>query len=229
MNLTKNKGLSLVAVFIVLAVYNMIAFVFPFSRSGMFWTGYGFTMAAILLTTCVGFYALGHEGLKSKFYGWPLVSLAWRYLIIQLIVGFIEMIVSFIPFQYGIVVNVILLGACLVGLIAIDIGKEEIERIDEKVKEKVFYIKSLQADVEGMVDRTTDEAAKKAVKDLAEAIRFSDPMSSPQLAAIENRIEAKAAGLDNAVNDSDFATMKSICDEIQQLIAERSRKCKKLK
>jgi len=229
MNISKNKGLSLVTVFIILAAYNVIAFVLPFDRGGMFWTGYGFSMAAILLTAGVGFYALGREGLRSKVYGWPLLSLVWRYLIAQLIIGLLEMILAFIPFQYGIVLNVILLGACLIGLIAADIGKEEIERIDEKVKEKVFYIKLLQADVEGMVSKTADEATKKVLKDLAEAIRYSDPMSSLQLATIENKIEAKVAGLADVVGDSDSVTIKSLCDELQQLIAERNRKCKILK
>lgn len=59
MNISKNKGLSLVIVFILLAVYNLIAFVLPFNRGGMFWTGYVFSMAAILLTASVGFYAFG--------------------------------------------------------------------------------------------------------------------------------------------------------------------------
>lgn len=229
MNISKNRKQSLIVVLIVLVVYNMIAFVLPFYRGGMFWTGYGFSMAAILLTAGVGFYALGREGLRSKVYGWPLLTLVWYYLIVQLIISLLQMSLSFIPFQYGIALNVILLGACLVGLIVTDIGKEEIERIDDKIKEKVFYIKSLQADLEGMLGRITDEAAKKSVKDLAEAVRYSDPMSNPQLASIENKIQVKTAGLADAVNSSDPAVIQALCDEVHQLIAERNRKCEMLK
>ncbi|NLU31183.1 MAG: hypothetical protein GXX04_00975, partial [Clostridiaceae bacterium] len=166
---------------------------------------------------------------KSKFYGWPLVSVAWIYFIVQLIVGFIEMILSFVPIQYGILINAILLAACLLGLISGNAAEEEIQRIDEKVKEKVFYIKSLQADVEGMVDMVADESAKKALKDLAEALRYSDPMSSPQLAAVENKIEARVAALGEAGSACNFTEIKPMCDEIQLLIAERNRKCKLLK
>ena len=224
MNL-KNKGRSLVAVFIILAVYNVITFAFPFNRNEMFWIGYGFSMVAIFLTAGVGFYSLGREGLKSKFYGWPLLSLVWSYLFLQLIVGLLEMVLSFIPFPIGIVINVILLGACLIGLIATDVGKEEIERIDKKIEKKVFFIKSLQADVEGMAAKSGDEATKKLLKDLAEAIRYSDPMSIPQLVSIESKIEERVASLANTVNASDSAIIKSVCDEVQQLIAERNSKC----
>nr|WP_314464812.1 hypothetical protein [uncultured Clostridium sp.] len=229
MNISKNKGLSLIMVFIILAVYNIIAFLLPISRGGMFWTGYCFSMAAILLTAGVGFYTLGRERLKSKVYGVPLLTLSWSYLIAQLIIGLLEMVLPSIPFRYGIILNAVLFGACLIGLIAADIATDEIERIDEKVKEKVSYIKSLQADIESLVGKTADEDAKKSLKHLAEAIRYSDPMSSPQLSAIENEIEMKVTGLSDAAASCDSSAMVSVCGELQQLIAERNRKCKTMK
>jgi len=231
MKLTKNKGLFFASVFIILAVYNVIVFVIPFHKGGGFWTGYGFSMLAILLTAAVGLYAFDREGLKSKVYGVPLISVVWRYFIIQLIIGVIEIVLDFIPvpFQYGLVLNTILLGACLIGLISVEAAKDEIERIDEKIKEKVFYIKSLQADVEGLVSKASDDALKKLLKALVETIRYSDPMSSPQLAAIENKIETKASNLAEAVDNTDGEAVKALCDELQQLFAERNRKCKILK
>ena len=229
MSISKNKGLSLVMVFIILAVYNIIAFLLPISRGGMFWTGYCFSMAALLLSAGVGFYSLGREGLKSKVYGVPLLSLSWSYLIAQLIIGFLEMVLSTIPFQYGIILNAVLFGACLVGLMGADIATGEIERIDEKVKEKVSHIKSLQADIDRLVDKTADEDAKKTLKDLAEAIRYSDPMSSQQLSSIENEMKVKVTGLSDAAASCDLPAIQTICRELQQLIAERNRKCKTMK
>ena len=231
MILTRNKKFFLAAIFIIMAVYNVVVFIIPFDKGNGFWTGYGFSMLAMLIAAGVGFYVFDLEGLKSKFYGIPLVSVVWRYLLIQLVVGLLEIGMDFIPipFQYGIAVNVILLGACLIGLIAVNITREEIENIDEKIKGKVFYIKSLQADVEGLVDKAKDESVKKVLKDLTETIRYSDPMSSPQLAVIENRIEAKAAVLAETVENADVGAIKALCNEMQQLFAERSRKCKVLK
>jgi len=233
MNAVKGKSMSFVTIFIVLAMYNVIAFVIPFPKGGNFWVGYGFSMLAALLTAAVGFYAFDRESLQSKVYGVPLAYVAWRYLITQLIVGFLEMALQFIPyeisFRYGIAVNTIILGCFLIGFITVDVGKKVVERIDEKIKEKVFYIKSLQADVEGLVDRASDETVKKLLKDLAETIRYSDPMSSPQLATVENKIEAKTAGLAEVVGKGDWDAVKALCEELQLLFAERNRKCKILK
>ena len=229
MNISKNKGLLLVITFIIFVVYNIIAFLLPNSQGGMFWTGYGFSMAAILLTAGVGFYTLGRKGLKSKVYGVSLLSLVWSYLIAQLIVGLLEMAFPSVPFQYGIILNAILLGACLIGLIAADIAIDEVQRIDENVKMKISYMKSLQTDIESLSGKTKDEAAKKALKDLGEAIRYSDPMSSSQLSAIENEIKVKLAGLTDAAASFDSPAIVSICGEMQQLVAERNRTCKIIK
>jgi hypothetical protein len=229
MNLTKNRKMYFAAVFITVAVFNAVVFVMPFVRGGGFWTGYGFSMLAMLLAAGVGLYAFNRDGLQSKFYGTPLILVVWRYFIIQIIAGLLEMYFTQIPFQYGIAVNAILLGACLIGLLTVEAGKDEIVRIDEKIKQKVFYIKSLQVDVEGLTGKATDEAAKKALKDLAETIRYSDPMSSPQLAAIENKIETKATALADAIEKANGDASKALCNELQQLFAERNRKCKILK
>ena len=229
MQLAKNKGMFLAVVFIVFAVYNVLVFVIPFDRSGGFWTAYGFSMFALLLTAAVCFYAFRHEELRSKVYGTPLILVAWYYLLIQLVVGLFEMYLSYIPLQYSIALNTVLLGACLIGLITADAGKEEVERIDEKVKEKVFYIKSLQVGVAGLIDKASDESVKKVLKELAETIRYSDPMSNPQLAAIENKIEARVVVLAETVKKADVEAIKASCNELQQLFAERNRECKALK
>jgi Holliday junction resolvasome RuvABC endonuclease subunit len=231
MNMTKNKGMFFAAVFIIAAVYNVIVFVIPFNKGGGFWAGYGFSMLAVLLTAAICLYAFDREGLKSKVFGVPLIMVAWRYLLIQLILGLVEMALDLIPipFQIGIALNTILLGICLLGLIVVEASKEEIERIDAQVKEKIFFIKSLQVDVEGMVEKSSDDSVKKTLKALAETVRYSDPMSSPQLAAIENKIEAKATVLAETVEKADGDAIKALCDELQQLFAERNRKCKILK
>lgn len=228
MTFTKSKNMFFAAVFIIMAVFNVVAFMIPFNRGSGFWTGYGFSMLALLLSAGIYLYAFDNKDLKSKFYGMPLILVVWYYLVIQLIAGLLEMTLDFIPipFQFGIVVNTVLLGACLLGLIAIDATKDEIEHIDKKIKEKIIFIKSLQVDVESLINKASDESVKKALKNLAETIRYSDPMSNPQLSAIENKINIKVSELAEAANSE---TSKALCDELQQLFADRNRKCKLLK
>jgi len=212
-------------------VYNVSIFAIPFNRESEFWLGYGFFMSALVLATAVGNYVINLKGLRSKVYGIPLISVIWRYLVAQFIVSLALMIFYFAPyaFRIGLALSTALLGACLIGLISVNAVREKIERIDEKIKEKVLFIKSLQADVENLVAKVLDESVKKSLKNLAETIKFSDPMSNAKLAELESEISAKIALLSQNIEKADKDEANKLCEELQQLFAERNRKCKILK
>ena len=100
---------------------------------------------------------------------------------------------------------------------------EEIERIEVKVQKKVFYIKALQVDVELLADAEKDEAVKTELLALAKKIRFSDPISSEKLAALEEQITEKVGELKSATDKL------PLINTIVMLLAERNKKCKLLK
>ena len=228
MKTSKNKQLSGVGALVVMAAFNAAVFLLPFKHHGGFWVGFTFINLALAVTACVGFYSLRREGLKSKFYGASLVYVAWDYLAIQFVVGIIEMIIGDRLWKYALVLNIIILAAALIGLIQAELAKSEVEKIDQKIGEKVFFIKSLQGDFENLTALAQEAALKKSLAELAETVRFSDPISSPQLAAVENKIETAAAQLAGTVNTDDHAA-QSLVNQLNQLFAERNRECKLLK
>lgn len=85
---------------------------------------------------------------------------------------------------------------------------------------KVFYVRELQADIELLANGEKDSEIKAALMQLAEKIRFSDPMSNEQLVDLENRISVKAAELKTA------ASRAEIIAELNSLLDERNKKCK---
>jgi hypothetical protein len=206
-----------------------VIFVLPFDRGAGFWTGYAFSILAILLTTVVYIRFFGQE-LRSKVYGWPLLTVVWRYLVAQMIVGLAQMALSpVVPFKYGLAVNVVLLGACLLGLVVMEAAKEYVEHLDEKIEAKTYFIKTLREYTENLTSRAKDEGLKKTIKTLAEAVRYSDPMSNSQLSTIEDKIEAKVKELAEKVKKADVEAAQALCEEMQLLFADRNRKCKMLK
>lgn len=76
----------------------------------------------------------------------------------------------------------IIAGVSAVCMISSNAGCNEIERVEANVQKKVFYIRELQAAIELLADNESDAAVKTALAQLAERIRYSDPMSSEQLA-----------------------------------------------
>ena len=220
----KNTGMAYAFLGIAFVLFNVIAFAIPTTKATTFWIAYVFTTVAFASQIAIWKFAFkGADTLKSKFLGIPLISVGITYLIIQIVAFAIFMAFPIAPTWIAIVVCALILGISAICLIGTDTGKEEINRVEEKVEKKVFYIKSLQVDVEMLAIAETDTVTKAALTKLAEKIQFSDPMSSDALTDIETEISAKVKELKTAENKSEIITT------IDSLITERNKKAKILK
>lgn len=215
---------------ISMAVFNVAVFLFVKDYNGKFVCGYVFTMAAFLLQILFAFLAFGKaDTLKKVFYGIPIARLGLVYLILQVIWGFIVIFIPGISAKAGAVTSAVLLGFYLIAVIIAYSGREIVTATDEKVKAKTFYIKSIQTDVELLAGKTEDALLKKQLKDLADTVKYSDPMSSEALFALESKIVAKVAELSFAVESKETESAGSLIGELQMLFSERNKKCKLLK
>ena len=220
----KNKGMAYAVLGIVFVLFNVIAFAVPTAETATFWIAYAFTTIAFASQIAIWKLAFkGADALKSKFLGIPLISVGITYLIIQIIAFAIFMVLPLTANWISIVVCALILGISAICLIGTETGREEINRVEEKVEKKVFYIKALQVDVEMLASTETDADTKAALTKLAEKIRFSDPMSKEVLADVEAEITAKVKELKTAENKAEIITV------LDSLITERNKKAKLLK
>ena len=86
-------------------------------------------------------------------------------------------------------------------------------------RKKVFYIKSLQVDVEVLSTRAISESAKKELEMLAETMKYYSQTSTSGLVSLERNITIKVAELE--ANISDSVTTISLCKEIHELLSQR--------
>lgn len=222
MKKNSSKGYILLGILFVLV--SVIAFTVPAAKTAAFWISYVFTVIAFAAQIAIWKAALGRaESLKSKFLGFPVVHIGMAYLVVQIIAFAVFLFAPALPIWSAVVVCSVIAGVSTVCMIASDVGHSEIERVTAKVQEKTFYIKQLQADVELLSGAETDAATKSALTQLAEKIRYSDPMSNEQIADIEDRITAKIAELKSATDKA------KIIAELNLLLDERNRKTKILK
>ena len=145
------------------------------------------------------------------------------YLVVQIAVLFIFVFAEKLPTWSALVICTAIAAIAAIFMIAADAGRTEIERVEQKIKGKVFYIKNLQVDMEILAGAEKDVKTKKALEQLAEKIRFSDPMSNEQLAVLEDKI---SLAVENLKSSDD--KMK-IIEDLNLLLDERNRKCKILK
>lgn len=220
----KNKGMAYAVLAIAFVLLNVIAFAVPTAKTSTFWIAYVFT--AIAFASQIAIWKLvfkGADTLKSKFLGIPLISVGITYLIIQIIAFTIFMAFPIAPNWIAIVVCALIVGVSAICLIGTETGREEINRVEEKVEKKVFYIKSLQVDVEMLASDETDVDTKAALAKLADKIRFSDPMSNEILVELETEIIAKVKELKTAENKAEIIKV------LDSLLLERNKKAKLFK
>lgn len=226
----KNSGfISFLAVeLIVLIVFNLLAFVIPFNRTPTFWFAYVFTMAAILISFGTSFYAFSGSK-RSKFYGISLIYISWIYLVVQVGVGILFMSLSTVPYQVPLLLCSIIMAAYLVGMIASDSAKEYIEEIDRTIKQKTFFIRSIQLDLQELFENASDPALQAQMKNLIDEVKCSDPVSIDQLSDMESRIEERVNTLSLLMEAGNNAEALHEAKEIRKQIERRNEKMKLLK
>lgn len=220
----KNSTKGYVILGILFALVSIIAFAVPIAKTATFWIAYAFTAVSFAAQIGIWKTALGkEETLKSKFLGFPVVHIGIVYLVIQGIAFAVFLVAPTLPTWSAIVACAIIAGISTVCMISTEAGRSEIERVEATIQNNVFYIKELQVDVEILANSENDATVKIALTQLAEKIRFSDPISNEHLANLENRIAAKIAELKTAANKAEIIT------ELHSLLDERNKKCKILK
>lgn len=220
----KNSSKGYVILGILFVLVSVIAFAVPLAKTAAFWISYAFTVIAFAAQIIIWKAALGrNKSLKSKFLGLPVLHIGIVYLVVQVIALIVFLSIPTLPVWSAIVAGAVIAGSSAICMIAADVGRSEIEQVSAKAREGTFYIKQLQTDIESLADTETNAETKTALKQLAEKIRFSDPVRDTQIADIENRITAKISEMKSATDKS------RIINELNSLLDERNKKIKILK
>ena len=225
--MSKNKLRFYIVLAILFVVLSVIAFVLPFQKTATFWLSYAF--AAIAIAVQIYAYPKAFDGptVKSKFYGFPLARVSTIYLIAQLVLSLIFMVASkWVPAWIPVVLFALLLGAAAIGFIAAEGVRDEVERQDVVHKANVTTMRALQSKAVFVASQCEDAETKKALDVFAEALRFSDPVSSDALVDIEENLTGLVEELGNAVLDKDFEAARTLCAKASTLLADRNRMCK---
>lgn len=224
----KNQIRYLLISAILLVIFHVLAFVIPFAHTALFWCSYAFGLLAILAQIPMMALAFKHgTDAKSQFYGFPILRIVLLYVLVQFVLSLAFMALSlWVPAWIAVIVYVLVLGAALLGLIAADTTRDEILEQDQKLKKDVSKMRTLQSLGYSLISQTEDPEVKRQVEQLAEALRYSDPVSSPALEDAENELAACMDELQRALLEEDKSGAIGICKRAEAALAERNRLCK---
>ena len=210
-----------IAVFFIAAVYSVILFLVKPTFDITAWVLYGATMVAFLL--------VGIQMIASSRSGSGIVMdtslgiVTSIYFGIQLIFGGIVcMSFSDVPLAPVVVCEVILLAAYLIIAFLMYAAQSSSAAQDHNERQAVQKMRLLENDIQGMMEETSNPDVKKALKNLAEAVHYSDVVSLPGLADVERRIAQNVALLQDELVDEGADPLARI-ERIRQLLKERDQ------
>ena len=210
-----------VAAFFLAAVYSVVLFLLKPNFDMTAWVLYGATMVAFLL---VGIQAIASARTGSGVIMDTALGIVTAiYFGLQLIFGGIVcMSFSDVPLTPVLVCEIIVLAAYLVIAFLMYAAQSSNAAQDHNDQKTVQKMRLLESDIQGMMEETTNPEVKKALKDLAEAIHFSDVVSLPGLADVEGRIAQNVAILQDELTDESADPLAKI-ETLRRLLKERDR------
>lgn len=224
----KDTMRGVVGLSVLLILYILIAFLIPFAKTATFWVSFVFTLIAFCVVAASIYIAfVKNPDAKSKFYGFPIARIGVIYGIAQLLAGLLLMALGkWVPVWLAVLVYAIMLGAAVIGLISADAVAEQIHAQDAKLKKDVAAMRAIQSKLSVLPGQCEDPVTAKCLTQLAEEIRFSDPVSSEATQETEADLNALTDELQKAVLEHDTAAAQNLCKRCQAVLMERNRLCK---
>ncbi len=219
---------------ISLALFNAIVFINEFkidksnALEGAFWVGYVFITVAFVGELACAFFAFKPRERQRVFYNIPLVKISYAGLVWMLIAGSVCMTLD-ISIWIGIIICLLILTFNITALLKAGFAASAVFGIDERVTVKAFFVKSLTADAENLMNISKTAELKALAKKVYEAARYSDPMSNAALVEVEDKIQRGFYDFESAAVSEDLELALSTADELLSLIDIRNKKCKLLK
>jgi len=197
-----------------------------------FWLSVVFMNIAVVATILCVFLLKGRtEEPRDWFLGYPFYKHCFAYLLVTLLVSVIFIALDHTTLSWGLVFSVQLLVLAVFAALIIScfMAKQTVEEVQTAVKVNTNFMKQLRLDAEALCAQAEDAAVKAAAQALCEELRYSDPVSSPDLAEAEQRLAAKLDDACACLTVKDNAGALEACKSAMLLLKDRNRRCKAMK
>ena len=231
----KNRVRILISLLILFVLYTVCYFAIPYPQKDktVFALVYVFVTLAFVLQIYPYYICfVKEEDLKSKFYGLPLIRISLYYLVAALVLNFLFNVINAfvaLPVLVCTLLNILLLGFSVIGFLAAEGYKEEIEKVEKIEKINTTFIDDLKANARALKNKFNYDPLKAKMKKLHDIVIYSDPISSQDLLSLEDEITRKFNLLQEVYSNKEYDKLEEAMDELINLIDERNLRCKKSK
>ncbi len=231
----KLSKLYVVTWVVLVALFNLLAFVIPAwgnteKFTGTFFIGYALTMITFVGQLVVCLLNLNkRQDNNARFLKLPLIPLSIGSIAISAFVGIICAIFSFIPMWITACVSGIILGVVVISYVRVETAATIITNTNEKVRKKTLFIDTLSVRAESLWGEAQGEEMKVLAKKVWEAIRYSDSVSNEGLVDIETQLQESFESFANVVRLNNIEAAKIAAQKVLNKANERNKMCKLFK
>lgn len=192
------------------------------SPIGYYWPGHIACIVAFIGQLVCSLIALGQKDIKKQVLNAPLISTSYAGLISTISISIFFAIRKFLDNWIGIVALIGVLVITFARIISIKANADMVSQVEEKVAVKTSYMKTLVAKSEVLNSVANNSEAKQLTKNVYEALRFSDTMSSQDSVVIESQINELLNQFEYYIKQNDLDNAKSIAETLTNTIKERN-------
>lgn len=224
--MTKKKsiGMSLAVLGIVFVIYNLLVFLFLTPVTPVFWISYGFMVLAFGLQVLGMYLSFKDFDVQAVFFGIPLAQFTLFYFFAELFMSFVFMIFQNINWKIPVFLQIVLLAVYAVVAIVSVATRDATKASKDNYQNKATEMRLSTIDIEMLRDEAKDPELKNQLRRLAEAVRYSDPMTNDFVADVDARIHQETFALQTYCQDGDVVAAKDSCAKLQRLYVERNKK-----
>lgn len=233
MKISKNSTLITALILTVVLTYNIIFFVIcGFSdHTATFWISWVFRLLSFS-TLALTWFVLGKSGLSMRdwLFGLPIINHSTIYIISEFILSTVFYVLEdTVGGAWAFAAQFLIFAVYLVFAISCFLSKSVIDQVDERIANNTQFIKSLRIDTEILYQKCDDAVLKIEIKKLAETAKYSDPVSSEDLCAIESELQHTVDECSIKLSEKDYYAATELCKKAYSLLLERNLNCKRFK
>lgn len=226
-----NKKKAIAALVILAVIYTIIVFVLPFTKNIIFTVSYIFSIVAIIGQIFV--WNLGwhdRESMQSKYYGYPIIAIGMVYMTVQMVGSLIFMAFAGVAkLWFPVVFYVLILGVMLIGCIAADIARSEIERVGMEEVRDTKCIKSLRAISAALYQNSIGSEIENTMAELCNELKYSDPVSLYELKAAEDEMVMIMNQISENQKQRQYDEVIKLANSFKSKLQYRNQMCKTMK
>lgn len=225
----KNFKYYIITWLISVAVFNIISFIAPIIRVGLFWVGYAMITVMLIIQLACSLMFFKQNNKEKIFLNIPIITISYAALIVSVIVGLVFMAITGVSFWLAIIIASLVTGFYLIAIISVKTATGSIENTNEKVNLQTLFVKSLNVEAQTLAQKAYNDDIRLITDRVCEAVRYSDPVSNESLADCESKITLKFKEFEKSVVEHNTELAEKISNELISLINERNQKCKLMK